>query len=78
MPKVEIRSVWLKGVFAGEDHANREPIYGFTLGWTAKDVGFGEITFRSRGERLEYDAETLPRTFVEAVFAKLVQDAKSK
>ena len=54
---------------------------GFVLGWGAKDIGFGELTFVSSADLDEHgfptqtewkcDNECMGRDFVKAVLAKL-------
>jgi hypothetical protein len=58
-----------------EDSSDQEP-GGFVISWSAKGIGFGELTVGMDGQVITVDDECMSREFCDAVMAKLLDARK--
>lgn len=58
-------------VKVGED----QPMGGFILDWGAEKVGFGQITFYTKDNRLVCDTETMGADFVKAAMLHFLENS---
>ncbi len=75
MSRAEARAAKENPKFVSVKLSEDQPMGGFILDWQCEKVGFGQITFYTKDQRLLCDTETMGPDFVKAALLHFLENS---